>query len=427
MQVDELEARLRDKLPGMFPGAQFSFEAGDIVTQIMNFGAPTPVEVAVTGPNLPANRAYAEKLKAELSRISGLRDLAFEQPLDYPSLDVNINRQMTGQLCVTVRQVGQALVDATSSSRFVTPVYWADPNSGVAYQVQVQFPQPRMTSIQDLESVPVMPKGALHPLLADVAQVSYGTVVGEYDRYNGQRMVSLTANIVEEDLGRAAKQVNAALQHVGNPPRGVTVTVRGQILPMQQTLANLGIGLILAVVVIFLLLAANFESLRLAFVVLSTVPAVIVGVIMLLLVTGTTLNIQSFMGAIMAVGVAVANAILLVVFAERYRVEGQSAAAAAIQAARTRLRPILMTSLAMVAGMIPMALALGAGAEEAAPLGRAVVGGLLAATLATLVILPSVFSVVQERASTQSPSLDPDDPRSVYADRNSGGLHQAYE
>src|SRR5262249_4939160 len=418
-------ARLREKLPRMFPGAQFSFEAGDIVTQIMNFGAPTPVEVAVTGPNLPANRAYAEKLKAELSHISGLRDLAFEQPLDYPSLDVNINRQMTGQLGVTVRQVGQALVDATSSSRFVTPVYWADPNSGVAYQVQVEFPHPRMTSIQDLESVPVMPKGALHPLLADVAQVSYGNVVGEYDRFNGQRMVSLTANVTGEDLGRAAQQVNGALQRAGNPPRGVTVTVRGQILPMQQTLANLGIGLILAVLVIFLLLAANFESVRLAFVVLSTVPAVIAGVIICLLVTGTTLNIQSFMGAIMAVGVAVANAILLVVFAERYRVEGESAMAAAIRGASTRLRPILMTSLAMVAGMFPMALALGAGAEEAAPLGRAVVGGLLAATLATLVILPSVFSVVQERASTQSPSLDPDDPRSVYAEGNSSGLNQA--
>src|SRR5262249_18165104 len=323
MQVDELEAHLREKLPRMFPGAQFSFEAGDIVTQIMNFGAPTPVEVAVTGPNLPANRSYAEKLKAELSRISGLRDLAFEQPLDYPSLDVNINRQMTGQLGVTVRQVGQALVDATSSSRFVTPVYWADPNSGVAYQVQVEFPHPRMTSIQDLESVPVMPKGTLDPLLADVAQVSYGTVVGEYDRFNGQRMVSLTANVTEEDLGRAAQQVNSALTRAGNPPRGVTVTVRGQILPMQQTLANLGIGLILPVLVIFLLLADNFESVRLAFVVLSTVPAVIAGVIICLLVTGTTLNIQSFMGAIMAVGVAVANAILLVVFAERYRVEGE--------------------------------------------------------------------------------------------------------
>jgi len=282
-----------------------------------------------------------------------------------------------------------------------------------------------MTSIQDLESVPVMPKGALHPLLADVAQVSYGNVVGEYDRFNGQRMVSLTANVTGEDLGRAAQQVNGALQRAGNPPRGVTVTVRGQILPMQQTLANLGIGLILAVLVIFLLLAANFESVRLAFVVLSTVPAVIAGVIILLLVTGTTLNIQSFMGAIMAVGVAVANAILLVVFAERYRVEGESAMAAAIRGASTRLRPILMTSLAMVAGMFPMALALGAGAEEAAPLGRAVVGGLLAATLATLVILPSVFSVVQDRASTQSPSLDPDDPRSVYAEANSGGWNQA--
>lgn len=421
IQINDLEAHLRKSLPAMFPDGQFSFEAGDIVTQIMNFGAPTPVEVTVTGPNLADNRAYAGKLSAELGRISALRDLEFEQPLDYPSLDVNINRELSGQLGVTVKQIGQALADATSSSRFVTPVYWADPNSGVAYQVQVEFPQPRMTSIQDLESIPVMPQGAPHPLLSDVAQVTYGTVVGEYDRFNGQRMVSLTANVAGEDLGRAAKQVETAVKRAGDPPRGVTVNVRGQILPMQQTLSNLGVGLILAILVIFLLLAANFESMRLAFVVLSTAPAVVAGVIVVLLVTGTTLNIQSFMGAIMAVGVAVANAILLVVFAEQYRVQGEPAMAAAMHGARTRLRPILMTSLAMVAGMIPMALALGAGAEEAAPLGRAVIGGLLAATLATVIILPSVFSIMQERASAQSPSLDPDDPKSAYTERSSGG------
>ena len=412
--IAELQAHLRKVLPELVGGVQFSFEAGDIVSQIMNFGAPTPIEVAITGPNLGTNRAYADKLTSELKRVTALRDLEFEQPLEYPSLSVKIDRELSGQLGVTVKQVGEALVDATSSSRFVTPVYWADPNSGVAYQVQVQFPQPRMTSLQDLENVPVMPGKTLRPLLSDVAQVSYGTVVGEYDRFNGQRMVSLSANVVGEDLGRASGQVDAAIKRAGDVPRGVNVAVRGQIQPMRETLTNLGTGLILAVLVIFLLLAANFQSVRLAFIVLSTVPAVIAGVILMLLFTGTTLNIQSFMGAIMAIGVAVANAILLIVFAERYRVEGENSMKASIRAVQTRMRPILMTSFAMIAGMIPMALAIGSGAEETAPLGRAVIGGLIAATLATLIFLPSIFSAVQRRAGIKSVSLDPDDPGSRF-------------
>jgi multidrug efflux pump subunit AcrB len=273
-----------------------------------------------------------------------------------------------------------------------------------------------MTSIGDLQNVPLTPGSAQHPLLGDLAQMNYGTVVGEYDRYNGQRLLTLTANVVGEDLGRAAGDVNAALARAGAPPRGVTVSVRGQIAPMNQTLASLGVGLGLAVVVIFLLLSANFQSLRLSFVVLSTVPAVVAGVVLALLLTGTTMNIESFMGAIMAIGVAVANSILLVVFAEQYRIEGADAWLAGRRSAQTRMRPILMTSMAMIAGMLPMALAMGTGAEETAPLGRAVIGGLLASTIATLLILPAVFSIVQARAKIHSPSLDPDDPRSVYAE-----------
>jgi len=249
--------------------------------------------------------------------------------------------------------------------------------------------------------------------------VAYGTEVGEYDRLNGLRMVTLTANIGGGDLGRAASKVDAAIRRAGSAPRGVTVSVRGQVAPMRLTLANLGLGLALAVLVIFLLLSANFQSLRLGFVVLSTIPAVICGVLIALLVTGTTLNIQSFMGAIMAIGVAVANAILLITFAEAHRRGGAHSTEAALHGAQTRIRPILMTSLAMVAGMIPMALALGTGAEETAPLGRAVIGGLLAATFATLTILPCAFSVVQEHASSRSPSLDPDDPESPHSQERS--------
>ena len=420
ISINDLKERLRKALTQQFPSAQFSFESGDIVSQIMNFGAPTPIEVAVAGVNLGTDRTYAEKIRNELSGIHALRDLQFEEPLDYPSLDVNINRELAGQLGVTVKQAGLALADATSSSRFVTPIYWADPSSGVAYQVQVEFPQPSMTSLQDLDNIPVMPGGAPHPLLGDIAQVTPGVITGEYDRFNGQRMLSLTANVSGEDLGRAAKQVQQAIQRAGSPPRGVSVAVRGQIAPMKETLSDLGIGLVIAVVVIFLLLAASFQSMRLSLAVLSTIPTVIAGVILALLITGTTLNIQSFMGAIMAIGVSVANAILLVVFAEESRKQQNSALDAAIHAAQSRMRPILMTSMAMVAGMIPMALALGAGAEETAPLGRAVIGGLLASTVSTLVILPFVFSFVQKNAGTSSASLDPDDAASAYASEASG-------
>jgi multidrug efflux pump subunit AcrB len=368
IRIDEFEERLRKLLPDKFPGCQFSFEAGDIVTQIMNFGAPTPVEVNVSGPDLGADRAFAAKLRAEMGQIRGIRDLQYDEPLDYPSIDIDVDRERAGQLGVTTASVGRSFLAATSSSRFVTPNYWADPKSGVGYQVQVQIPQSDMTSIQDVEHIPVTQGGASHPLMGDVAQVGYGNVVGEYHRLNGQRMVTITANVAGKDLGRISGELDAAIKRAGSMSRGVQVTVRGQISPMKQTLTNLAIGLLVAVLVIYLLLAAIFQSLRLAFVVLSTVPAVICGVLLVLFVTRTSLNIESFMGAIMAIGVAVANAILLVTLAEEYRRIGNPATAAAIHGARKRIRPILMTSMAMIAGMVPMALAIGEGSQQTAPL-----------------------------------------------------------
>jgi multidrug efflux pump subunit AcrB len=310
--------------------------------------------------------------------------------------------------------VGQSFAAATSSSRFVAPNYWADPRTGIAFQVQVQVPQPSMKTLEDLRVVPVTAGGAATPLLGDLARIDNATIVGEYDRVNGQRMVMLTANAYGEDLGRVLNHVNQAIAQAGQPPRGATVSVRGQLAAMRDTFTNISAGLLVAVLVILLLLAANFQSLRLAFVVVSTVPAVLAGVVLMLLLTGTTLNVQSFMGAIMAIGVAVANAILLVTFAEHGRRHGGAPLDAAIDAARTRMRPVLMTSAAMIAGMIPMALALGEGAQATAPLGRAVIGGLAAATFATLIVLPSVYSLVQQSARAISPSLDPDDPESTY-------------
>jgi multidrug efflux pump subunit AcrB len=334
MSLDVLQEALRGEFRDKFPDAEFSFEPGDIVSRIMNFSAPTPVEIAVMGPDFAASRAFATKVRNELARISSLRDLQFGQALEYPAVHVDVDRRLAGQLGVTVDDVGRSFAAATSSSRFVAPNYWADPQSGIAFQVQVQVPQPLMTTLEDLRVVPVTAGGATKPLLGDVARIENATIVGEYDRINGQRMVTLTANVSGEDLGRAASKVQSAIQRAGEPPRGTTVAVRGQIAAMEETFTNIAAGLVVAVVVIFLLLAANFQSLRLAFVVVSTVPAVLTGVVVILWLTGTTVNVQSFMGAIMAIGVAVANAILLVTFAEQARRRGGSPSVTAIDAAR---------------------------------------------------------------------------------------------
>jgi multidrug efflux pump subunit AcrB len=409
VRLEEFKERLRRKLPEEIPGVALSFEAGDLISKVMNFGAPTPIEVAVSGPNLNANRAFADKVMAEMKKIPILRDLQFDQALDYPTVDIKVDRKRAGQLGVTVEQVGRSLVAATSSSRFTQPVYWRDPASGTAYQVQVEVPQSRIASIEDVQSIPVNASNGARALAGDVAEISFGTAVGQYDRYNQQRMVTITGNVAGADLGGAARETETAIARAGEAPRGARVDVRGQVPPMRQTQSGLEFGLLLAIAVIFLLLVANFQSLRAALVILSVIPAVVLGVVAALWGAGTTLNVQSFMGAIMAVGVSVANAILLVTFAEQRRREGQEARAAAMVAASSRLRPILMTSFAMIAGMAPMALGIGEGGEQTAPLGRAVIGGLAASTIAVLIVAPLVFGIAQRKASRVSASLHPDD------------------
>src|SRR5262245_52858606 len=407
VRVAELKERLRKKLANDLPGTALSFEAADIVSQIMNFGSATPIEVAISGSNLATNRTFAQKVRDEMTRISALRDVQFSQPLDYPTVDINIDRDRPGQLGITVEQVSRSLVGATASSRFTQPNYWRDPASGTAYQVQVEVPQSEMKSIEDVESVPAMPSGAQRPLVGDVAQVSYGTMIGEYDRYNQQRMITITANVEGSDFGTPARDGDAAIKRAGEIPKTARIDVRGQVPQMEATRSGLQLGLFIAIVAIVLLLTAFFQSPRVALAVLSTIPAVLAGVVIALWLTRTTLNVQSFMGAIMAIGVSVANAILLVTFAEFVRRDGATSEEAAGSAARGRLRPILMTSFAMIAGMIPIALALGEGGEQTAPLGRAVIGGLAASTLAVLTILPLVFGISQRRASRASASLHP--------------------
>jgi multidrug efflux pump subunit AcrB len=483
VRVEELKHRLRDELPRRLGdwlrrkladegfsedkvaervrGLRFSFEPADIVNEVMSFGSPTPIEVAVRGTNFAHNRAYASKVFEQLAKIPSLRDLQIVQPLEYPAVAVNVDRERAGLSGLSASDVTRSLVSATSSSRFVAPNFWADPKTGIGYQVQVEIPPYQMNSAEEIGLVPIQGKNnheatRAQLLVRDVARVRSDKVVGEYDRYNMQRLVSMTANIEGEDLGRVAAHIARALQTVNESlwiagkdeqgkqgwkneisgefvegtvrpskkPMDVTADVRGQVAPMQQMFGKLAggkwyegltLGLGMSVVVIFLLLTAYFQSIRLALISVSAVPAVIAGVAVMLWGTGTTLNIQSFMGAIMAIGVATANAILLVTFAEVSRQAGASSAAAAIEGAQSRLRAILMTACAMIAGMVPMALSIGEGGEQVAPLGRAVIGGLAAATLATLIVLPSVFAVVQGKSSTASVSLDPDDPHSRYS------------
>lgn len=391
---------------------RLSFEPADIVNEIMSFGSPTPVEVVISGPKMADNRLYAAKVRDALAQVPTLRDLQYGQSLDYPTLDVTIDREKSATAGVTAEETARSLIAATSSSRFVVPNYWRDPASGIGYQVQVEIPQANITGQADVERIPV--KGSL--LLRDVADVREGTMPGQIDRYNMRRLVSMTANIEGEDLGRVAARLAIALNSVEKAPAGVQVDLRGQIGPMNDLFRSLGFGLAGAVGAITLLLWGAFQSLRLALVAVAAVPAVLVGVVLALLGTGTTLNLQSYIGAIMAVGVAVANAILFVTFAERDRLAGASPYEAAVSAAVGRVRPIFMTALAMIAGMVPLAIAWGEGGDQTAPLGRAVIGGLLLGTPATLLLLPALFAVLMTGAGTLSPSLSPTDPESVYYD-----------
>jgi len=406
---ETLREKLRDALKRELPGSQISFEAGDIVTQVMSFGSPTPIEVAVQGVSLQDDYGYAQKIRDQLAKLSFLRDLQFAQEMNYPTLDINVDRDRAGQFGLTMSDVVHSVVPATSSSRFTQPNYWRDPGSGNAFQIQVQLPQNRIQSEEDVGVIPLS-KGELR----DIATLKPGTIPGLIERYNGQHVVSLTANIHGLTLGEAAQKLNQALAGAGAPPRGVSLKMRGEIPALEQTLDGLRIGLLLAVLVIFLLLCANFQSIRLALAIVLTIPAVLCGVILMLRFTGTTLNVQSFMGAIMAIGIAVANSILLVTFAERARHEGRPYLEAAQEGAASRLRAVLMTAAAMIFGMVPMAIGLGESGAQAAPLGRAVIGGLIVSTFTTLTVLPSIYAILQRRAATSSPSLNPLDPASRY-------------
>lgn len=373
VDYEAIRARLKKDQPQL----QVLFEGGDIVEQVMGFGSPTPVNVAVVGPSLAADQEFANKVRAELEKLSFLRDVQFMQPADYPTMDLKIDRDRAGQYGLNTMDVTRSLVAATSSSRFIEPNYWRDPGSGNAFQVQVEVPQHRVKSIDELGTLPLAKAGQAQPLVSDVVSMKPGKMFGVVERFNGQKLVSIAANLHGTTLGQAQPQIEAAVKKAGEPPRGITVQIRGQIPALVETMEGLETGLLLALGSVFLLLAAFFQSFRLSLAVLLMAPAILAGSALMLLLTGTTLNVESYLGTIMALGIAVANSILYVSFGG----DGSE-----------RVRPILMTALAMIGGMLPLAL----GSDQAAPLGRAVIGGLLAATVATLLVLPALLGILRK-------------------------------
>jgi multidrug efflux pump subunit AcrB len=318
-----------------------------------------------------------------------------------------------GKMGLTVDQISRSIVTATSSSRFTQPNYWLDKSTGTAYQIQVEYPQYKLNTIEELELVPVANFGGNPVFLRDIASLSKVLVPGEYDRINMQRFITLTANIHLKDLGSAVKEVRRVIASLGDLPSGVKIMVRGQADLLTQTLDELQSGLVIAIVVLILMFALNFQSFRLSLTVLSIVPAVISGSVLFLIITGKTLNIQSYMGMIMAVGVAVANAILLITNAETLRKQDPKSNYFS-NAAYNRIRPILMTSFAMIAGMIPMSLGLGEGGEQTAPLAIAVIGGLVFSAISTLLFLPVIYKKLIGDKPYINQSLDPEDENSKF-------------
>jgi multidrug efflux pump subunit AcrB len=419
----------RDRAKQQAELSTFGFEPGDIVTQVMSFGSSRPIAIRVIGTNYDEVRRHAEKIAGKLKSIPHLRDVVFEQTLDYPTVEVEVDRELAGLVGITLEHVKHALVMSTSSTRFTNLNYWIDEKTGFDYLVQIQVPPLRVDEPSDIEELPLQSVNSVVPLMVrDVlkdGQAHTSTRPGEFDRDMSQRYLTVAANVEGEDLGRAAQQVRQAVKDAGDPPRGVHVEELGSLPSMTQMFQALGIGLVVAVFVILVLLTAYFQSPRLALISVGAVPGVLAGIVTMLLATGTTLNIESFMGSIMCLGVSVSNSVMMVTFMDEHWKAGKPSVEAALLGASERLRPILMTACAMTVGMVPMALAMERGSQMEAPLGRAVIGGLVMSTFATLLVLPSIFALVIGGKEPVSPSLYPGNPASIHYDPELGGGEQA--
>ncbi len=405
--LDDLKDQLRKNIGKAYPEVRLSFEPAELTEKIMAQGASTPIEIRVAGKNFDQIKTVAAELTTRMKALPYLRDVQIAQPLHFPTIRVNIDRARLAEMGLSLTEVARSITDATSSSRFTEKVQWLDQNAAYTYQVQVQIPEYLMNSMEQLRSISLV-KGKARPLLSDVADISINEAPGEYDRAGPRRFLTVSANIYKKDLGTATAAVQKIIKEAGALPKGIVVELKGMSSLLTETLDSLQTGLLAAIVVILLLLAANYQSFGLALSVLATVPAVLLGALILLLLTGSTLNLQSYMGIIMSTGVSVANAILIVTNAETLRLTYKDPFKAAVMAASVRLRPILMTSLAMIAGMIPMASGLGEAGDQSAPLGRAVIGGLAASTFAALFIVPLVYGWIRQRAAFEPVSLLPE-------------------
>jgi multidrug efflux pump subunit AcrB len=411
VRIEDVKETLRRNILAAYPQVKLSFEPIELTEKIMAQGASTPIEVRVAGKNMADIESYSEKLADALQKVTFLRDVQIAQPLKLPTVQINVDRNKLALMGLTIDNVAKSITDVTSSSRYTNKNLWLDEGAAYTYQSQVQVPEYIMNSMQQLASVSLVP-GQNRPVLSDVASFRVDTLPGEYDRAGPRRYVTVSANIYHKDLGSATAAVQGAIDRLGAPPTGLVAEIKGMSSLLVETLNSLQTGLMAAIVVILLLLAANYQSFGVSISVLATVPAVLLGSMLLLLATGATLNLQSYMGIIMSTGVSVANAILIVTNAEKLRLEYRDPFKAAISAASIRLRPILMTSLAMIAGMIPMASGLGEAGDQSAPLGRAVIGGLAASTFAALFIVPLVYGWIQQKASFETVSLLPEDSNS---------------
>lgn len=404
--IENLKETLRQKIYAAFPNLKISYEPIELTEKIMAQGANNPIEVRIAGKSITDIKTYSAQLLVEMKKISFLRDVQIAQPLNVPTININLDREKLALMGLSLEQVSRSITASTSSSRLTAKNFWLDSKTSFTYQMQVQIPEYAMNSFEALQSIPLV-KGQARPILSDVATLQLEKSPGEYDRSGPRRFVTIGANIHKKDLGSATVAVQKAIAAIGTPPIGLISEIKGTSALLTETLDALQTGLLAAIIVILLLLAANYQSFGVALTVLSTVPAVLLGAMLMLFATGSTLNLQSYMGLIMAVGVSVANAILIVTNAETLRLEYKNASKAATVAASIRLRPILMTSLAMIAGMIPMAIGFGESGDQSAPLGRAVIGGLAASTLAALFIVPLVYAWVQQTKGFKSVSLMP--------------------
>ena len=397
--TDEYVQRLREVLPQSFPDATFSFLPADIVSQILNFGAPAPINIQVRGVNAQANYAYVNKLVQDVRQVTGIADVRVQQSRAYPQLRVDVDRTRAQNLGLTERDVTNSLVVSLAGSSQVAPAFWLNPANQVSYPIAAQAPQYNVNSLADLQNLPITAAGGKAPqVLGAIANITRTASLAVDSHYDIQPVVEIFASTQGRDLGAIASDVRKILDaHAKEAPKGATIVMRGQVQTMNDAFFGLGFGLLAAIVFIYLLIVVNFQSWTDPFVIITALPAALAGIVWMLFVTGTTLSVPALTGAIMCMGVATANSVLVVSFARELLDDGSTAVQAALEAGFVRCRPVLMTALAMIIGMAPMALGLGEGGEQNAPLGRAVIGGLIFATVATLFFVPVVFSIAHAR------------------------------